>query len=80
VIFLSNYELVNHPKFPEFLSSMLLTLDKFYKLDDEMKNFILRSFENWLKRVGEAPPTKVVIKCPCCGRPIEIHLTAKSLI
>jgi len=76
---LNDYELIKHPKFIEFLSGMLLTLDKFYKLDEEMKKLIIRSFESWLRRVEESPPARAVIRCPYCGRPIEVQLTARSL-
>ena len=36
------------------------------------------NFENWLKRVGESPPATAIIRCPYCGRTIEVRLTARK--
>ncbi|MCS7364961.1 MAG: hypothetical protein NDF54_05945 [archaeon GB-1867-035] len=77
---MSLYDLTRHPRFPEFLANMLLTLNQFYALDEEMKIIILRSFESWLKRVGESASATTIVKCPHCGKPIEVRLTVRSAI
>jgi len=77
---MSLYDLTRHPRFPEFLANMLLTLNQFYALDEEMKTIILRSFESWLKRVGESASATTIVKCPHCGKPIEVRLTVRSAI
>ncbi len=71
-------ELIKHPRFQEFLSNMLMTIDQFHSLDEEMQLILLRNFENWLKRVGESPPATAIIRCPYCGRTIEVRLTARK--